>query len=107
VERVKEGSFQLWTRADNEGTAHATNHRTWFHFEVVGAKEGETLSFSVMNLNRQSKLFSNDFRPVFRAHPSMKAGHKSSFSSTKTAAAVPETAQVNRLLMIPVLEHAH
>lgn len=73
VERLKEGSYQLWTRADNEGSAHETTHRTWFHFELAGCGEGESLTFTVMNLNKQSKLFSNDFRPVFRAHPSMKA----------------------------------
>jgi hypothetical protein len=27
---------------------------------------------TVMNLNKQAKLFSHDFRPVFRVHPSMK-----------------------------------
>lgn len=73
VERLKEGSYQLWTRADNEGSDAETTHRTWFHFEVTGCAEGETLTFAFMNLNKQGKLFGNDFRPVFRAHPSMKA----------------------------------
>ena len=72
VERLREGSYQLWTRADNEGGAHETGHRTWFHFELSGCGEGESLTFTVMNLNKQAKLFSNDFRPVFRAHPSMR-----------------------------------
>lgn len=72
VERLKEGSYQLWTRADNEGSEHETAHRTWFHFELTGCADGDTVTFAVMNLNKQAKLFSNDFRPVYRAHPSMR-----------------------------------
>ena len=40
---------------------------------VVGECDGGGLWPTVMNLNKQAKLFSNDFRPVFRTHPSMRA----------------------------------
>ena len=57
-------SLQLWTSPDAAGTEFETTHRTWFCFGVSGALEGETLSFSVMNLNKQGKLYSHGFRPV-------------------------------------------
>ena len=34
AQQLKENHFHLWTRADNEGTEHESNHRTWFHFEI-------------------------------------------------------------------------
>jgi len=68
---VGPGEVQLWTAPDNAGTEHETGHRTWFYFGVSGGKEGDLLAMNVMNLNRQSKLYTNDFRPVFREHPSM------------------------------------
>ena len=68
VERVTDTSFHLWTRPDNQGTPHETHHRTWFHFRVDGCRAGETLTFSFPDFNKQKTLFSNDFRPVYRAH---------------------------------------
>ena len=68
VERVTDTSFHLWTRPDNQGTPHETHHRTWFHFRVDGCRAGETLTFSFPDFNKQKTLFSNDFRPTFRAH---------------------------------------
>ena len=68
VERVTDTSFHLWTRPDNQGTPHETHHRTWFHFRVDGCRAGETLTFSFPDFNKQKTLFSNDFRPTYRAH---------------------------------------
>ena len=68
VERVTDTSFHLWTRPDNQGTPHETHHRTWFHFRVDGCRAGETLTFSFPDFNKQKTLFSDDFRPTYRAH---------------------------------------
>ena len=65
---VTDTSFHLWTRPDNQGTPHETHHRTWFHFRVDGCRAGETLTFSFPDFNKQKTLFSNDFRPTYRAH---------------------------------------
>ena len=65
-----DGAFQLWTRSDCEGSDHATQHRTWFHFRIEGHSPGETLSFTVMNYVKQGKIFQHDYRPVYRQHPS-------------------------------------
>eukprot|EP00873_Tetraselmis_striata_P009384 jgi/Tetstr1/429648/TSEL_019545.t1 len=58
--------FELHTLHDCDGTPFQTSHRSWFYFSVSGHKPGDHLVFNVMNLNKQAKLFQNDFRPVFR-----------------------------------------
>ena len=61
--------FSLWSRADCEGTAHATRSRSWFAFSVRGANSGRTLQFEVF-MSNQEKLYRHDFRPVYRSLPS-------------------------------------
>ena len=75
VARARDNCYHVWTRPDCDGTPHETRHRTWFHFSVEGdgARRGETVTFTIMNLNKQGKLFNNGFRPVYRTHPAMKA----------------------------------
>ena len=61
--------FVMWTRADCEGTPHATKSRTWFCFYVRGAVPGQELKFEV-KMTPQVKLYEHGMRPVFRALPS-------------------------------------
>ena len=61
--------FTLWTRADCEGTPHATKSRSWFHFSVRGAPVNRVLQFEII-MSNQAKLFSHDMRPVYRSLPS-------------------------------------
>ena len=61
--------LRLWVAPDNAGTAAETRHRTWFFFGVSGVAKGDCLTFTLMNMNKQSKLFSMDLRPVFRVGP--------------------------------------
>jgi hypothetical protein len=56
----------LHTLHDCDGTEFVTGHRSWFYFSVRGHKAGDYFIFNVMNMNKQAKLFQNDFRPVFR-----------------------------------------
>ncbi|KAK3261003.1 hypothetical protein CYMTET_30071, partial [Cymbomonas tetramitiformis] len=69
--------FELWTQPDNGGTPYETGHRTWFYFGISGFSGGEVVFFTMKNLNKQSKLYSNDFRPVFRSSPSMNRWERS------------------------------
>ena len=57
--------FELWTSPDCSDTEYETTYRTWFYFGVSGGERGDFISFTMMNLNKQSKLYNNDFRPVF------------------------------------------
>jgi len=57
--------FHLWTRPDCQGTEFENGNRTWFYFGLRGGPPGAVLKFTVQNLNKQSKLFSQGMVPVF------------------------------------------
>ncbi|KAK4306380.1 hypothetical protein Pmani_021791 [Petrolisthes manimaculis] len=56
--------FNLWTRPDCAGTEYENNNRTWFFFGVKGGCTGNRVRLNVMNLNKQTKLFSQGMQPV-------------------------------------------
>ena len=58
--------FQMWTRPDCQHTEFENGNRTWFFFGLKGGPCGAILKFTVMNLNKQSKLFSQGMAPVFK-----------------------------------------
>lgn len=58
--------FQLWTKPDCSGTEFENGNRTWFYFGLRGGPVGAVLKFTVMNLNKQAKLFSQGMAPVFK-----------------------------------------
>jgi len=57
--------FHLWTRPDCQGSEFENGNRTWFYFGLRGGPPGAVLKFTVQNLNKQSKLFSQGMVPVF------------------------------------------
>lgn len=58
--------FQLWTCPDAQHkNASTPGLRTYFHFGVSGHGAGETVSMNIMNLNKQGRLYSQDYRPWF------------------------------------------
>ncbi len=65
IPRSAEGEFDLWIRPDCAGRACETKHRTWFYFGLSGQAAGQVLTFNVVNMNKQSKLFSFDMKPVY------------------------------------------
>ncbi|KAK7070690.1 Cytosolic carboxypeptidase-like protein 5 [Halocaridina rubra] len=58
--------FNLWTRPDCAGTEFENNNRTWFFFGIKGGCVGNRVRINVMNLNKQSKLFSQGMQPVMQ-----------------------------------------
>ena len=62
----EDGEFEIWNLADCEGTVHSTTYRTWFHFSVYGPRirPGGLLTFNVVNMNKQTGLYSKGYRPV-------------------------------------------
>lgn len=59
--------FNLWTSPDASGTIYENGNRTWFYFSVRGGSLlNKTLRFNIMNLNRQSRLYSQGLNPFFR-----------------------------------------
>ncbi|CAL4124937.1 unnamed protein product [Meganyctiphanes norvegica] len=61
--------FNLWTRPDCGGTQYENNNRTWFFFGIKGGCSGTRVRLSVMNLNKQSKLYSQGMQPVMKQVP--------------------------------------
>jgi hypothetical protein len=62
---VPEVEFQIWTKPDCHGTEFENGNRTWFFFGVEGGAPGTILRFTVMNLNKQAKLFGQGMAPVY------------------------------------------
>jgi hypothetical protein len=56
--------FKLWTRPDCRGTEFENGNRTWFFFGLRGGPPSCVVKFTVMNMNKQSKLFSQGMAPV-------------------------------------------
>ena len=58
--------FCMWTKPDCYGTEFQSNNTgTWFYFGMVGGKPEDRIRFNIMNLGRQSSLFSQGMRPVY------------------------------------------
>jgi hypothetical protein len=51
--------------------ASGSNYRTWFYFSVTGVPRGETVIFSMRNMNNQGRLFKMGLKPVYRVLPSV------------------------------------
>ena len=56
--------FRLWTRPDCQDTEFENGNRTWFFFGLEGGPPGAVVKFTMMNLNKQAKLFSQGMSPV-------------------------------------------
>ncbi|TPP62349.1 CBPC5 [Fasciola gigantica] len=62
--------FKIWTRPDCSGTMFENGNRTWFHFSIRGYAPGKLLRITIMNLNKQSKIYSQGYAPIYRVcHP--------------------------------------
>ncbi len=48
----------------------AQNYRTWFYYSVSGVPPGETITFSIRNMNNQGKLYKMGLKPVYKVVPS-------------------------------------
>ncbi|KAF8562258.1 hypothetical protein P879_10623 [Paragonimus westermani] len=58
--------FKVWTRPDCAGTLFENGNRTWFHFSVRGYVPGKLIRIMIMNLNKQSKVYSQGYAPLYR-----------------------------------------
>ncbi|CAH8848849.1 unnamed protein product [Trichobilharzia szidati] len=62
--------FKIWTKPDCAGTIYENGNRTWFYFSVRGCSPGKVVKFTVMNMNKQSKIYSQGYAPLYRVHNS-------------------------------------
>ncbi|XP_066524503.1 cytosolic carboxypeptidase-like protein 5 isoform X2 [Hoplias malabaricus] len=61
--------FNVWTKPDCAGTEFENGNRSWFYFSVRGVLPGKLLKINVMNMNKQSKLYSQGMAPFVRTLP--------------------------------------
>lgn len=71
-------AFKIWTRPDCAGTEFENGNRTWFYFGFRGSPAvfvngngvgSKVIKFTVMNMNKQSKLFSQGMSPIILVVP--------------------------------------
>ncbi|XP_011303422.1 cytosolic carboxypeptidase-like protein 5 isoform X2 [Fopius arisanus] len=68
-ETLPDYEFNVWTKHDCHGTEFQNNNRTWFYFGIKSSAQGVSVKLNVVNLNRQSKMFSQGMCPVFKVIP--------------------------------------
>ncbi|XP_055322392.1 cytosolic carboxypeptidase-like protein 5 isoform X2 [Sitodiplosis mosellana] len=58
--------LNLWTKPDCAGTEYENLNRSWFFFSIQGGEPNKVCKLNIVNLNKQSKLFSQGMHPVIR-----------------------------------------
>ncbi|XP_050964143.1 cytosolic carboxypeptidase-like protein 5 isoform X1 [Labeo rohita] len=61
--------FNVWTKPDCASTEFENGNRSWFYFSVRGTLPGKLLKINMMNMNKQSKLYSQGMAPFVRSLP--------------------------------------
>ncbi|XP_062429332.1 cytosolic carboxypeptidase-like protein 5 isoform X2 [Rhea pennata] len=61
--------FNVWTRPDCAHTEYENGNRSWFYFSVRGAAPGKLIKLHVLNMNKQSRLYSQGMAPFVRTVP--------------------------------------
>ncbi|XP_048841776.1 cytosolic carboxypeptidase-like protein 5 isoform X2 [Brienomyrus brachyistius] len=61
--------FNVWTKPDCAETEFENGNRSWFYFSVRGGTPGKLLKINVMNMNKQSKLYSQGMAPLVKTLP--------------------------------------
>ena len=64
------GHFDLFSSPDGAPYPGEGGFTTWFYFSVIGVCPGETLHFTVRNMNNQMRLYTSGLKPVTRVLPS-------------------------------------
>ena len=73
--------FNVWTKPDCMGTEFENGNRTWFHFGVKDGPIGKVIRINVMNLNKQSRLYSQGMVPACKVS---SGGRDTSWERLKT-----------------------
>ncbi|XP_074847649.1 cytosolic carboxypeptidase-like protein 5 isoform X3 [Carettochelys insculpta] len=61
--------FNVWTKPDCAETEHENGNRSWFYFSVKGGAPGKLIKINIVNMNKQSKLYSQGMSPFVRTLP--------------------------------------
>jgi len=60
--------FNLWTALDCAGTEYENANSSWFYFKVSTPPNhnGKMISFNIMNMNRQWRLYQQGLTPIIK-----------------------------------------
>ncbi|XP_068135969.1 cytosolic carboxypeptidase-like protein 5 [Hyperolius riggenbachi] len=61
--------FNVWTKPDCAETEFENGNRSWFYFSVRGGVPGKLIKITIMNMNKQSKLYAQGMAPFVRTVP--------------------------------------
>uniref|UniRef100_UPI00398E6391 cytosolic carboxypeptidase-like protein 5 isoform X2 n=1 Tax=Pristiophorus japonicus TaxID=55135 RepID=UPI00398E6391 len=61
--------FNVWTKPDCAETEFENGNRSWFYFSVKGGVPNKVIKINIMNMNKQSKLYSQGMAPFVRTLP--------------------------------------
>uniref|UniRef100_A0A8C3T0M5 Cytosolic carboxypeptidase-like protein 5 n=1 Tax=Chelydra serpentina TaxID=8475 RepID=A0A8C3T0M5_CHESE len=61
--------FNVWTKPDCAETEYENGNRSWFYFSVKGGAPGKLIKINIVNMNKQSKLYSQGMTPFVRTLP--------------------------------------
>ncbi|XP_064911407.1 cytosolic carboxypeptidase-like protein 5 isoform X1 [Columba livia] len=61
--------FNVWTRPDCAQTEYENGNRSWFYFSVQGGAPGKLIKLHILNMNKQSRLYSQGMSPFVRTLP--------------------------------------
>ncbi|XP_051780968.1 cytosolic carboxypeptidase-like protein 5 isoform X2 [Erpetoichthys calabaricus] len=61
--------FNVWNKPDCAETEFENGNRSWFYFSVRGGTPGKLIKINVMNMNKQSKLYSQGMAPFVKTLP--------------------------------------
>ncbi|XP_078397628.1 cytosolic carboxypeptidase-like protein 5 isoform X2 [Cetorhinus maximus] len=61
--------FNVWTKPDCADTEFENGNRSWFYFSVKGGIPSKVIKINIMNMNKQSKLYSQGMTPLVKTLP--------------------------------------
>lgn len=62
---------KCWAYPDGYGTPFENGNKSWFYFSVRNYAPGSVIRISIMNVNRQSRIYSQGYSPVFNVMESV------------------------------------
>ncbi|XP_032071404.1 cytosolic carboxypeptidase-like protein 5 isoform X3 [Thamnophis elegans] len=61
--------FNVWTKPDCGETEYENGNRSWFYFSVRGGMPGKLIKIHIVNMNKQTKLYSQGMTPLVKTVP--------------------------------------
>ncbi|KAM6463013.1 cytosolic carboxypeptidase-like protein 5 isoform 3-T3 [Liasis olivaceus] len=66
---IADYEFNVWTKPDCGDTEYENGNRSWFYFSVRGGMPGKLIKIHIVNMNKQTKLYSQGMTPLVKTIP--------------------------------------